>query len=87
MKNQTASPFPQRPIHRLLRGDPTPLGEKDVYTKERTLLSMVSNSYWMTNFYVTKAAKVSVRHRLSAALPLANLTADLWTFPCVSSAR
>ncbi len=43
--------------------------------------SLVSNSYWMTNFPITKAAKVSVRHRISAECSLAELTGDLWAFP------
>lgn len=44
--------------------------------------SMVSNSYWMTNFSITKAAKVTVCHRLSPTLPLTGLANELWTFPC-----
>ena len=62
-------------------------GKKTFTPNNAHFFSMVSNSYWMTNFYITKAAKVTVRHRLSSALPLANLTADLWTFPCASRPR
>jgi hypothetical protein len=62
-------------------------GQKTFTPKNSHFFSMVSNSYWMTNFYITKAAKVTVRHRLSAAFPLENLTADLWTFPCSKMSR
>jgi hypothetical protein len=62
-------------------------GRKTFTPKNAHFFSMVSNSYWMTNFYITKAAKVTVRHRLSSDLPLASLTTDLWTFPCVSRPR
>jgi hypothetical protein len=57
-------------------------GRRAFTPKSAHFYSMVSNSYWMTNFSITKAAKVTVRHRLSTILPLTELTGDLWTFPC-----
>jgi hypothetical protein len=57
-------------------------GQRAFTPKNAHFYSLVSNSYWMTNFSITKAAKVTVRHRLSPTLPLANLTGDLWAFPC-----
>jgi hypothetical protein len=57
-------------------------GQRAFTPKSAHYYSMVANSYWMTNFSITKAAKVTVRHRLSATLPLTELTGDLWTLPC-----
>jgi hypothetical protein len=57
-------------------------GQRAFTPKNAHYYSMVSNSYWMTNFSITKAAKVTVRHRLSIALPLDDLIGDLWMFPC-----
>jgi hypothetical protein len=56
-------------------------GQRAFTPKNAHFYSLVSNAYWMTNFSITKAAKVTVRHRLSATLPLTELTGDLWTFP------
>jgi len=57
-------------------------GQRAFTPKNAHFYSLVSNSYWMTNFFITKASKVTVRHRISSALSVAELTGDLWTFPC-----
>jgi len=53
--------------------------------KNAHFFSLVSNSYWMTNFPITKAAKVTVRHRFSTEYALPGLIGDLWAFPCALS--
>lgn len=45
------------------------------------IYAMLHNNYWNTNFTITRAAKLIVRHRLSTTQSLAALNSDLWAFP------
>ncbi len=57
-------------------------GARATTPKNAHFYSLISDNYWMTNFSITKAAKVTTRHRISTALPVSGLTCDLWSFPC-----
>jgi hypothetical protein len=56
-------------------------GRRAFTPKNARFYSVVHNNYWNTNFSITRAGKVTLRHRLSISKPLEELRPDLWAYP------
>lgn len=82
-KNTIALATPDTPVG-CFEGIQIRSGRRSFKPENAHFHSLVANSYWMTNFPTTKAAKVTVRHRISTVSSLPGLIGDLWAFPSVS---